>query len=1055
MRKLLCLCVVLMLLTIQVWAQRTVTGKVTDDKGNPLPNVSVQVKGTTSGTVTDANGVFSLAVPQRAQALVFSSIGMSTQEFPIQGSTSFNVRLSSSERNMQEVVVVGYGATQRRRELTGSISTVKGSEVSEKPVQSFDQALAGRAAGVQVTIPTGVLNTPPVFRVRGTNSLSLSSYPLIIVDGVPSFTGDFSSTNAASNALASINPNDIESIDIAKDAAATAIYGSRAANGVVFITTKKGRPGKPRVNYDVNVGWSNAYRLPNLLNAFQYTDFKNMAAANNGNVNTTNAAGAGYTHFALTNGPDGQPINTNWFDYVYRQGISQNHTLSVSGGNDNTTYYFSAGYTNQKGIIQKNDFLRSNMLFNIDSKVNNVLTVGGKISFSNEKNFAATTSGSLSGEGFNTGGLARLAIVNAPNVSPYKNDGSYNIGNTYIGSMNNSLAQVGFYNPVPILDMNRSNSEVNHIQSNAYIQLRPFSWLTLKSLYGIDYLLVDNDLFWSPIHGDGQSYGGYATNNFGKYKRWIWDNTAQLDYSFGGKHNLMVLVGNEQDRRTSSGYGLNRQTLSDPAYDVIQAGFTTSNAASLVLGENYLLSSFASLKYDFNKKYYLSGNIRQDEYSALGQKKGVFYGASAGWEIAKENFWESAGIDKIFSTFKIRGSYGKVGNTAGIGDYVTFSSFSSGLYGGTATSYFSQAGNPDLKWETSKKTDIGFSFGILKDRITGEFAWYKNDISDLILNVPQSPSTGLPNAVPLNVGKMYNKGVELTLNATPVNRGAFTWNSNFNFSYNKNEVTALAPGLSEIITSTSSLESVNKTKVGYSAGYLWVIRTAGVDPATGRRIFINSQGKQVLYQFYAPAGQFNYSNPDGTKYVSPTGGTSINQAADAVMYANAVPKYYGGWDNTFRYKGFDVDVLLTYQGGFYVYYGTNAGLHDQRFWNNANDILNAWSKTGDNASWPKPVYGDNVSNGSAMPLDINVFKGDFIKLKNLSIGYTLPKSLLGRAKISNARFYVSGQNLAVMTKYPGPDPEVSSNGNATQGQGIDRNTAANARTIIVGLNVSF
>ncbi len=1054
MRKILMLLFSVLLLNLQLLAQnRTVTGKVTDAAGAPVSGASVQVQNTRVGTVTKDDGTFSISIPANRRVLVISAVGQASQEVTIGTQTNVSVTLQAGTgANLQEVVVVGYG-TQRRREVTGNVANVSGAAVAEKPVQSFEQALGGRAAGVQVTIPTGVLNSPPVFRIRGTNSLSLSSYPLVIVDGVPSNTGDYSSTNAAGNALASINPADIASIDIAKDAAATAIYGSRAANGVVFVTTKRGRAGKPRVTYDGNVSWSEAYRLPKVLDAFQYTDFKNMAVANN----PGQLSSLGANPFKLTNGPDGNPINTNWYNYVYRKGLSQNHTLSVSGGSDNTTYYLSAGYSNQQGIIRKNDFIRSNILFNLDSRISNIFSYGGKISFSNEQNFAATTSGSLSGEAYNTGGLARLAIVNAPNVSPYNNDGSYNIGAAYIGSMNNALPQVGFYNPVPILDMNRSNSETNHIQSNVYLQLKPVPWLTLRSQYGIDYLLVDNDLFWNPIHGDGQSYNGYATSNFGKYKRWVWDNTAQVEYSFAAKHNVNLIVGNEQDRRTSLGYGINRQTLSDPAYTILQAGFTTNNSASNVFGENYLLSNFARLNYDFSKKYFLSGTVRRDEYSAFAVKAGVFWAGSAGWEITKEGFWQSAGLDKTFSSFKIRGSYGKVGNTAGIGDYPTFSLFSSGLYGGASTLAFSQAGNPNLHWENSYKTDVGFSLGLFKDRLTGEFAYYKNNITDLILNVPQAPSTGVPNSIPLNVGKMFNKGAEVTLNVTAIRSKDFSWNSSFNITFNKNQVTALSPDLSEILTTTSSLETVNKTKAGYSAGYLWVIKTGGVDATTGKRIFINSAGTPVYYQYYAPTGQFNYSTtPDGlTKYVSPTGGTSISQSADALMYANVLPKTYGGWSNTFRYKGFDLDVLLTYQAGFYVYYGTNAGLHDQRFWNNSVDVLQAWGKTNDMAKYAKPVYGDNVSNGSAMPLDINVFKGDFVKLKNVSFGYTLPKGVLNRVKIANARLYLTGQNLAVMTKYPGPDPEVSSNGNATQSQGVDRNGAANARTIIVGLNVGF
>ena len=573
----------------------------------------------------------------------------------------------------KEVVVVGYG-TQKRKELTGSVSSVSGAVVAEKPVQSFENALAGKAAGVQITMPNGVVNNPPVFRIRGTNSISLSSYPLIVVDGVPTYTGDLGSTSAPANALASINPNDIESIDIAKDAAATAIYGSRAANGVVFVTTKKGKAGKAKVSYDGWAGWVSPNRLPKMMDAFQYTDFKKVslanAIANNPALNTVTAPSS----INLTNGPDGKPINTNWFDYVYHTGFSHSHNVNVSGGNEGTTYYFSSGYTNQEGVLQKNTFERKNILFNVDSRVNNLISVGGKVSYSNERNLIAGTSGGLSGEAFSIAGAAREALVLPPNISPYNNDGTYNLASaSAIGSMGNIIqgsGPVSYYNVVQIMDKNRSNNETNHLQSNVYLQVKPLKWMTLRTAYGIDNLLIDNDAFSNPFHGDGPSAGtgpgGAATASFLKNKTWLWTNTAQFDYTFAKKHTFSLLVGNEQQRRTTNQFGLNRRTLSDSAYTVIQAGYTVNNASNLGLGENYLLSSFGRLSYNFNKKYFLTANIRQDEYSALGKKKGVFWGASAGWEITQEKFWQAAKLDNVFSSMRIRGSYGKVGNIGGI-----------------------------------------------------------------------------------------------------------------------------------------------------------------------------------------------------------------------------------------------------------------------------------------------------------------------------------------------------------------------------------------------------
>ena len=957
------------------------------------------------------------------------------------------------------MVVVGYG-TQKRREFTGSLTNIKGTVIAEKPVQSFEQALAGRSAGVQITVPSGVLNAPPVFRIRGTNSISLGSSPLIVVDGTPVTTGDLSGSNAAGNALASINPADIESMDISKDAAATAIYGSRAANGVVFITTKKGKPGKTKINYNASMGFTSVYGVPEVLNAQQYTDYKNYVASTSLGVNTTNPGTPPYIRFNLTPGPDGNPINTNWADVIYRQGFNQDHNLNVSGGSDNTTYYFSAGYTNQEGILKANDFTRKNILVNVDSKVSKYFSLGGKISYSNEQNRVSSATGSL-GDAFSTGGFGRLALVNAPNVSPYNNNGTYNLstGGNFIGQQGNALStnQVGFYNPAYIFDKNRSNSETNHIQSNIYAQVKPFSWLTYRSQYAIDYILVDNDIFRDARHGDGVTFAGDAFATLSKFKRWTFSNTLQIDKTFKDKHSFSILGGLEQDRRTTNQFGLTRRTINDPVYTVLQGGFTTDVSSGLGIGENYLQSAFGRFNYDYKKKYFVSANVRQDEYSAFQNQRELFYGFSGGWQVDQEKFWGN-GIRKVFSSLKLKGSYGKVGNTSGINDYITYSQFGPGVYGGNPALSFSIAGNPNLKWETSKQLNFGANIGFFKERMNLEVTYYKNDISGLILNVPQAPSAGLPTTVPQNVGKMYNKGIEITLSGAIVNTKNFTWTTNFNYTNNRNEVTELAPGLTEVLTGTGGLETVNRTAVGYPAGYLWVVRSGGADPATGRRILYNKVGNAVLYRFGTlPAGEFTWQNTDGTRYNNQAGAaTTISQPADAVMYANPTPRVIGGFNNTFRYKNFDLDILLTYQAGFSLYFGTHAGMFDQRFWNNSVRVLDGWRKFGDVTDIPKPVYNDNISNGSGLPMSFNVFKGDFIKVKNVTFGYNFPVDGLKKVKITNARFWVGGQNLWIFTKYPGPDPEVSSNGNGSStGQGVDRNTLANGRTLTVGLNIGF
>jgi TonB-linked SusC/RagA family outer membrane protein len=1051
MRKFTLLLAGLLLLWVQLLAQsHQIKGKIIDENGTPVPNASVIVVGTKRGTVTDADGNFTLTISETAKAVSFSAIGFAPLEVRINARGVINVSMRSTNRSLEDVVVIGYG-TQKKENVTGSISAIKGSIIAEKPIQSFDDALGGRAAGVQITQQSGVVNSPPVFKIRGTNSLNLSSYPLIVIDGVPSYSGDVSGSLASANALSSINPNDIESIDIAKDAAATAIYGSRAANGVVFVTTKRGRHGKSKVTYDGWVGEIKPYRLWKMLDADQYMTIKNEGIANDNTERVSLGEAPLTDQYLPTNGPNGQPINTNWNKYVYRTGISHSHTVGISGGNDATTFYLSANYTFQEGILVKNNFTRKLFRFNVDHRANKLITLGLSANYSNELNEAAENSGSLNTEAYATAGLGRIALILPPNVAPYLNNGQYNLNGNAIGPMNNVLpdGKISYYNPLPIINMDRSNTTNNHIQSNIYLQLTPLNGLVFKTLYGIDYLNTDNESYLNPTEGDGNPTGS-ATSTLTKYSRWVWDNTLQYDHVFAKKHTLSLLAGTEEQYSLTDGFGLNRTSVSDPFYTNIQGGWQTTVASGLNLTDDYLVSEFGRLSYDFNKKYFVSGSIRQDGYSAFapGHRFGVFPSVSAGWDISKEKFFY--GVSGWLSGLKLRGSYGKVGNNAGINDYASYSLYGAGLYNGTASLSYTQAGNKNLQWETSSKTDVGFNFSLFKDLITGEFAYYYSNIDNLILDVPQSPSEGIPgNAINQNVGAMYNKGVEMTVNATPVNKRDFTWTTSLNFTDNKNIVTRLAPGVPYIVTSTSSLESVNITKPGLSASYFYVLRTAGVDPANGRRVFINASGTKVEYTQVAGAGQYQWSYlKDGTQ--APAIGSQ-----DQVAYKNAIPPIYGGFNNTFRYKGLQLDVLTTYQYGAWVYNGTRASALDQRFWNNSTDILRRWQKPGDITDIPRVVFGDNVSNGSANPIDANVQRGNFVKIKAATLSYNLPPSLVSKWNMNSLRVYVSGNNLFVITKYQGPDPEVSSNANSTTAPGVDRNTVANGRTLTIGLNVGF
>lgn len=1053
-KKLLNFLWVLLLLGMHAYSQtRTVTGTVTGkDDGAPLPGVSVVVTGTKIGTQTSSDGTYTIKVPAGDQKISFSFLGYATKTIPAV-SVKMDVALEGNQNVLNEVQVIGYGGTTTRRENVGNVATIKGSAVIEQPVQNVQQALGGRAPGVQITIPNGVSNTTPVFRIRGTNSISLSSQPLFVVDGVTVLAGDYGNESGGS-ALSNIDPNDIESIDIAKDGAATAIYGSQGANGVVFITTKKGKKGNAVVSVNAYTGANTVYRLPKMLNAAQYIALKNEAMVNAGIYSAATPVPTGFGRAGYYYDADGNPVDTKWSDLIYHTGKIYNASVSISGGTDKTTYYGSGNFSSQEGDIRRDAYKNKGINFNIDHKANKYITIGFKLNYVDQLSLAATTSGSLSGEAYNTAGLGREALLLPPDIAPYNADGSYNTSGAGMGNQGNlgsGYGAIAYTNPVSALNLDRANAEISHTTANAYLQVKPVSWITLKTLFGADYIFNTDDSFVNPVTNFSTTTGNTASAVAYELtsKRYVWDNTAQFDHTFFGKHNISVLLGNEQRGTNSNSFQLNRSVLSDPAFNVIQAGYSTTTYGGGTNTQNYLVSFFGRLNYNFDEKYFLTGTIRKDGYSGFGSnsKYGYFPGFGGSWVVDKEKFWSTIHADKIFSSLKLRGSYAQVGNSNGLGDYGSYTLYSaSGLYNGVGTVLPSTTGNNNVTWETSKKTDIGFNAGFLKDRLTLDAAFYYNNVNGLLYNVPAPPSAGLPSNPLVNVGSMWNKGLEFDVNAQIIRSQAFTWTTNFNISFNQNQVTALGKGITQYTSSGNTSETANITQVGQSIGNLWVVRSAGIDPNNGRRIWINAAGKQVEYTFLGSQHWY---------YLDGSNAPAITQASDAVNYGNSAPKEYGGLSNTFQYKGFDLSVLCTFQLGFHVYYGTQATLTDQRFWNNSTVILDHWTTPGQVAKYPQVVYGDNVSNGTGLPSDFNVYKGDFLKLKTINFGYTIPKSVTSKIGISNLRVYVNAQNLFVVTQYPGPDPEVSSNGTANSSQGVDRNTSANSRVITAGISLKF
>lgn len=1036
-------------------AQTRIKGQVVDARTKePIIGVSVAQKATSSGVFSDIEGNFVFETKDALPiTLTFTQIGYRTQEVDVyDAEESILVEFAENANFLNEVVVVGYG-TQTKQEFTGAAARIAGDAIKELPVQSFDQALTGRAAGVNISQPNGILNNPPVIRIRGVNSISLSSYPLVVIDGIPVATGDISTnTNVPNNPLGDINPSDIESIDVLKDAASTAIYGSRAAAGVLLITTKRGKIGKARTTYEGWVGFTKATRLPKLLNAQQYMDIKNESVLNSkiltGNANNDNVKSA---LFFPSYNADGSLVDTDWYDKVYQTAVSQNHVVSISGGSEATTYYFSANYTDQQGILVGNEFKRKGVRFNIDHKVNNWFKLKGTASY-NTSNNESYNSGSLQGSAQFLYGAARLALSLPPNVSPYNADGSYNLSSTgQLGSGANLVTST-LYNAPALFEYSSNSSANDRFIGSINANFKLFKLVDYNLTYAIDRLKSENISYLSPALGSsGYGVGGSATNVSALRDNNTFTNTLSYDYR-NNKNHLSALLGSDVQKFKTSIWGAYSTKASDDFFEYYQGGWANTAPTANSRGERVYVSYFSRLSYDFADKYFITGNFRRDGNSALakGKKYGNFGGVSAGWVLSKEGFFKNLPFANTFDNVKLTASWGRVGNGNLQNDFGSYDLYASSLYGSVATWNLDQAGNPDLSWETSNQTNIGLNVDLLKNRLQIELTYFNNDVNGLILNTPQSPSKGIPgNAILTNVGSMYNRGIELGINANLIQTRDFSWDASFNFTRIKNEVTALAGGNEDIIGYThTSANSNNVTRVGYSVGSLYGAKTDGVNPENGRRIFINAKGEKVQYSAAVAPGESNWTYLDGTK-------APAISASDYYLLGNTLPKWSGGLITNFKYKDFDLSLNFNYAGGYYMMNGTKGTLREQTTFNNHTDILNRWTTAGQVTNIPRLVYNDIISNGTSFPISENVEKADFLRLGNVLLGYRVPSKLISKYGLSSLRVYTQVSNALLFTNYSGTDPESSSNGNSNTSPGVERNSVGRGRTFTFGLNVAF
>lgn len=1039
--KQLVLFIFCLITTLSASAQDVLKGRVLDERTEePIIGAAIQIKGTRNAAVTDINGQFSITLAGKSPyTLVVTYTGYNQQDLEVyDASSAVDIYIRENSRLLNEVVVVGYGVA-KSRDVISSISSISKEKLEGVTGHSIDNLLEGKAAGVMISTAGSQVGSAPIINIRGVASITSSVTPLYVVDGVPINTSDIAS-NTDYNPVADINPADIKSIDILKDAAASAMYGSRAAAGVVLITTNSGYAGKTKLTYDFNLGFNSATKLLEPLTAQEFTDIKNRGWLNNG-------GDPNKLPYATMTDSQGRIVSTNWVDLIFRTGISQNHNLNVQGGNDKGTYYLSSSYTSQEGITVDAKYDRFSFKGNGTYNLNKYVKVGFNSGYTYSKIHTADDSrgGSLSA----MGGLTRLAYVDLPNVPAYNEDGTpyaSALAPQNLGKGNNAI-EVFYYNAMGLIDGGQyAESKTHRILANGYIDITPLKGLTLKSLYGIDWTIVQNESFSSPLHGGGYPNGGSSTGT-SSLKSWTWTNTA--DYNFElKKHHFDILVGVEataSDRHTATRTG---NTLSNKEQMYVEAPYLTYGGSGSIL-ESSMFSYISRLTYDWNSRYYLTVNWRRDGLSKLGRKWGNFYGISGAWRVSDEHFFRSLREDGIIDDLKLKVSYGIVGN-ANVGWYASKSVYSASTYNSNVAYVSSGINDPDLGWEQTATTDIGFSASLFKGRLNVDVDYFYSKSKDLILDASQAYSTGIVGAsISTNLGKTRNTGVELSVGGDIIRKKKFSWNSTLNISFVSNKVLELADDI---------IGSYNITTEGYSLAQLYTYPTDGIDPQTGRRVVLIKRAdggydRQLLIYKYGQGGAQIYEMDGETK--------SKYTLSDwkPEISGNTKPTWYGGWSNAIRWKNWDANVNFHFSGGNKLLNVMRATMSDGRMWSGCKEWYdNIWLQPGDNAKYAKASYNDNYSNGSATnPISDLIEDGAFIRLQSLSVGYNFktrrwPKEL----GISSFRVYAQAQNLFCLTGYSGFDPEINSlYTDANLSSGVDSNTTPLTRTITFGVNVSF
>lgn len=987
-----------------------ITGQVVDEKGEPMPGATVMIKGTSVGTVTDVNGRFTVSAPDAMVVLVVSFTGYKPQEISVAGRTTLHVVLDPDVTNLGEVVVIGYGQ-QDRRAVTTAIASFKPTMEDARPVLGPDQVMQGRMPGVHVGAGAGTPGSAVRVSIRGIGSLSGQNEPLYVVDGIP-----LANHNAAMfdlgegmNPLAELNPNDIESIEVLKDAAAAAIYGSRATNGVVIITTKSGKQGVSRLDVTANFG---VQYLPyksklDMADSDLYVEVVNEAIYN---YNTQNGYQPGNNNYVeYQTNPYPGLADTDWLDQVLRNALTQNINISFSNGTEKTKLYISAGYLDQEGVIESNRFRKYNAKLNVTHNPLSWLEIGSNSTFSFTRN-ERIPNGDIGSS------IMLRSMGQRPYDRPYKPNGDYYTGGT---------EELVYHNNMQILNEQDNQLDNFRYLGNFIADIKFSPYLHLRNSAGIDAIFTEDFTYYNEFHPYGAGQGRILDERR-MITNGLIENTLHFDKSFG-ELTVNALAGHSYQKITTSTSFIDGRGFPSPSFDVISVASEIADA-STGFGQYALESYYARTNFNWANKYLLSLSIRADGSSKFSRENryGSFPSASVGWNISNEPFWFTDRID-----LKLRGSYGTTGNQDGIGSYA-----SQALMGGGANYYnesglsITTFGNPDLTWETAEQFDVGVDLSLFEGKLNFTADYFVKNTRNLLYSMPVHSTSGF-SSVTSNIGSMQNRGLEFMLNSRR-NLGPVTWSSDFNISFIRNKLTSLLGDEPLLIGANRTL------KVGAEVGSFYMYRMLGIFQS-------DEEVPEPQYAQGVRAGDVHYEDVDGNGLIN---------IDDRQIVGSSNPDFYGGWNNTFRFRNFDLSAFITYAEGAEIYATwrlttDRLGAGKQGF--RKKEALNRWTGPGTSNEVPRAIYGSthNLQNSSRFLEDAS-----FVRLRSVTLGYSLPKEMLDRLHMARLRIYVQADNLALLTRYSGIDPEVSKNYDA-RFMSDDNMNLPQPRTISFGINAGF